>query len=149
MATEADHIALANKNHDVLMHLVKDIDRFPEWVTVAAFYKAVQIIEAVFVHQHGRCCHGHQKRLDALKSRGYQVLHKHYRVLWGASSVARYLYDTTSDKSYSSFASYLPPDRVYKAILKRRLVGIECEAVGLLSDKGRQALQRFPTTPGL
>ena len=38
MASEADHIALANKNHDVLMHLLNGVDRFPEWVTIAAFY---------------------------------------------------------------------------------------------------------------
>jgi hypothetical protein len=50
MATEADHIALANKNHDVLLHLLNDVERFPEWVAVAAFYKAVQIVEAVFVN---------------------------------------------------------------------------------------------------
>ena len=62
MATEADHIALANKNHDVLLYLMKDVRRFPEWVSVAAFYKAVQIVEAVFVHRHGRCCHGHCRR---------------------------------------------------------------------------------------
>ena len=54
MATEADHIALANKNHEVLLYLLKDAARFPEWITVAAFYKAVQIVEAVFVHKYGR-----------------------------------------------------------------------------------------------
>ena len=124
MATEANHIALANKNHDVLLHLQKDVDRFPEWVTVVAFYKAVQIVEAVFVHRHGHCCHGHQRRLDALKSHGYMVLHRHYRVLWAASSVARYLYDTTNEQSYSSFSDYLSPDKVNKAILRKRLRGL-------------------------
>jgi len=94
MARLVDHIALANKNHDALMHLLKDVDTFPEWVTVIAFYKAVQIIEAVFVHVQGRCCHGHQKRLAELKSKGYKALHSHYRALWSASCVARYLYDT-------------------------------------------------------
>jgi hypothetical protein len=143
MATEADHIALANKNHDVLIHLLKDVERFPEWVTVVAFYKAVQIIEAVFVHKYGRCCHGHQKRLEALKVRGYEILHKHYRALWSASSVARYLYDTDG-RGYSSFPDYLPPEKVVKLIVKRRLLGLECEAVGLLSDAGKTNLERIP-----
>jgi hypothetical protein len=144
MATEADHLALANKNHDLLLHLLQDAARFPEWVTVAAFYKAVQIVEAVFVHQHGRYCHGHQDRLDALKTRGYKVLHKHYRALWSASSVARYLYDSNARKGYSCFSDYLSPDNVVRAIVKRRLHGVECEAVGLLSDEGHKNLKRLP-----
>jgi len=85
MAREADHIALANKNHEALVHLWKDLERFPEWVTVVAFYKAVQIVEAVFAGRLGRSCHGHQERLRALKSAGYRILHRHYRALWGAS----------------------------------------------------------------
>ena len=144
MAKEADHIALANKNHDVLLHLLNDVDRFPEWVTVVAFYKAVQLVEAIFVRHYGRSCHGHQKRLDALKSRGLKKMYKHYRVLWGASSVARYLYDVTQDGDYTSFTDYLAPEQIKKAIIKRRLYGLECEAVGLLSDEARAQLQRIP-----
>ena len=144
MAKEADHIALANKNHDVLLHLLASVDRFPEWVTVAAFYKAVQIVEAVFVHNHGRSCHGHQKRLDALKARGYKLMHRHYRVLWAASSVARYLYNTAQESEYTSFTDYLLPERVKKAIVKRRLYGLECEAVRLLSDVAKAELLRIP-----
>ncbi len=145
MATESDHISLANKNHAALMHLLENVEEFPEWVTVVAFYKAVQIVEAIFVHRHGRSSHGHQRRLESLKARGYRDLHKHYRVLWGASSVARYLYDTTTDTAYSSFTDYLNPDRVKKAIVKRRLLGIECCAVSLLSDDGKRALERLPS----
>jgi hypothetical protein len=145
MATEADHIALANKNHDVLVHLLKDVDKFSEWVTVVAFYKAVQIVEAVFVNQHGRCCHGHQKRLDALKSHGYEEIFKHYRVLWNASSIARYLCDIEAKKSYAKFADYLAPEKVERAIVSRRLRGVECEAVSLLSPGGKASLKRFPT----
>ncbi len=142
MATEADHIALANKNHAVLLHLLEDVETFPEWVAVTAFYKALQIVEAMFVCQHGRSCHGHSARLDALKRRGYKEEHKHFRVLWAASSVARYLHDADSDKSYCSFADYMPPDRVRKFV-KTRLGGVECNAVQHLSDEGRKALQRF------
>jgi len=145
MATESDHIALANRNHAVLMHLLPDVETFPEWVTIVAFYKAVQIVEAVFMHNHGRCCHGHQQRLHRLKAYGYKQLHRHYRVLWSASSIARYLHDTVSNTPYSSFTDYLAPDRVTKAIVKRRLHGIECEAVSLLSEQGKQALERLPS----
>lgn len=145
MATEADHIALANKNHDVLVHLLKDVERFPEWVAVAAFYKAVQIIEAVFVSKYGRCCHGHQKRLEALKARGHKDLHRHYRALWSASSVARYLVDTAAPVGrYAKFSDYLSPAEVKNLLIKKRLHGIECAAVGLLSDSGHKMLWRLP-----
>lgn len=145
MATEADHIALANKNHDVLLHLLNDADRFPEWIAVVAFYKAVQIVEAVFVHKEGRCCHGHQRRLDALKTRGHKDLYKHYRALWAASSIARYLVDTdVPPKGYSSFSDYLSPEDVKNRLIKRRLHGVECAALGLLSEVGRTKLARLP-----
>ncbi len=145
MPAEANHISLANKNHAVLLHLQKNVDDYPEWVTVVAFYKAVQIVEAVLVHKRGRSYPGHQQRLNALKSGGYQYLHRHYRALWGASSVARYLCDTTNRMPYSTFADYLSPDQVVKIIIKKRLHGVECEAVGLLSDAGKTSLIRLPS----
>ena len=144
MASEADHLALANKNHDVLMHLMDDVDRFPEWITVLAFYKAVQVVEAVFDHKHGGGCHGHPARLDALKRRGYQSLFRHYRLLWAASSVARYLYDTVEQTPYKSFTDYRTPEQVARNLVNRRLRAIEDEAVGLLSESGRKQLHRLP-----
>lgn len=142
MATEADHIALANKNHAVLVHLLEDAEQFPEWVAVTAFYKALQIVEAMFVRKYGRSCHGHSARLDNLKKRGHKEEHKHFRVLWAVSSVARYLHDADSGKSYSSFTDFMPPDRVRKFV-KTRLGGVECNAVQHLSDNGRNTLKRF------
>lgn len=62
MPTEADHIALANKNHDVLQHLMQDPERFPEWIVTTAFYKAVQLVEAVFAN------HGHRQDREASAS---------------------------------------------------------------------------------
>lgn len=144
MATEAAHIALANKNHDVLIHLIKDVDRFPEWVTVVAFYKAVQIIDAAFEHTHGQCCHGHPRRLEMLKSRGYRELHKHYRALWSASSVARYLYDNAEHSTYSCFTDYLSADAVREKIVKKRLSNVEGHALKLLGDDLANALKRVP-----
>jgi hypothetical protein len=145
VATEMDHIALANRNHDVLQHLLQDVESFPEWVTIVAFYKAVQIVDAVLVRNRGRCGHGHHERLESLKAGGHKQLHKHYRALWGASCVARYLYDSDSRKAYSSFTDYLAPQQVEKVIVKRRLAGVECEAVSLLSEEAKRGLKRLPT----
>ena len=146
MGREADHISLANRNHDALIHLMRDLDKYSEWITVVAFYKALQIIEAVFVHTHGKCAHGHHGRLQGLKSRGYTILYKHFRSLWEASCVARYLCGPSSDspREYSCFADYLTPQKVKQTMVKRRLHGVECEAVALLSEDGRKALKRLP-----
>lgn len=145
MATEADHIALANRNHEVLLYLLEEVDRFPEWVAVTAFYKAVQIVEAILVRTSGRCSHGHQKRLDSLKSAGYEELHKNYRALWLASSIARYLVDTApSHAQYQRFSDYLPAEDVKRKLVQKRLYNVKCAAVGLLSDAGKATLVRLP-----
>jgi len=143
MASEADHIALANKNHDVLVYLLEDVERFPEWVTVAAFYKAVQIVDAMFRKATGRCCFGHDDRLNKLKI-GHKALHKHFRVLWSASSIARYLYDTVGHTPYSCFTDYMTPEQVRRTIVGKRLRGVECEALRFLSEDARSQLQRVP-----
>ena len=144
MPTEADHIALANKNQEALAYLIGDAERYPEWVTTVAFYKAVQLVEALFARRHGRSCHGHAKRLELLKQLGFKMIHRHYRALWGASSVARYLYDTVNNGSYSSFEDYCSADRVVGRFVERRLCGLEDELIGELSPDQAKALQKTP-----
>lgn len=48
MASELVHIELASRNHRTLLYLLEKHDDPPEWVTTVAFYKAVQVVEAVF-----------------------------------------------------------------------------------------------------
>lgn len=45
MATELEHIELANRNHEALRVLLAADDDHPEWVATIAFYKALQILE--------------------------------------------------------------------------------------------------------
>jgi hypothetical protein len=74
-------------------------------------------------------------------------MHKHYRALWSASSIARYLVDTAiPPQQFSKFSDYLPPESVRKLLVKKRLHGIECEAVGLLSAVGQASLLRLPNS---
>ena len=47
MATESDHISLANHNHGLLLHLLAH-GGYPDWAATVGFYKAVHIVEAVF-----------------------------------------------------------------------------------------------------
>lgn len=142
MATEADHIALANKNHEALTRLAENPELFPEWITTVAFYKALQIVEAVFANQRIKSCANHTDRLDSIKVRLPEIA-KHYRPLWAASTVARYLYDNDQKTPYSKFTDYLPSEKVISKIVEKRLRPIEQLAVGRLSDGAKEALQRI------
>ncbi len=109
MATETSHITLANRNHDTLCVLLGATDEHPEWVATIAFYKALQIVEAVFAtagYGHG---HGHSKRLEILQNRknGFNAFCKHYEALLEASEVARYLGARNLSGGYSSFSDYM------------------------------------------
>jgi hypothetical protein len=141
MASEADHVALANKNHDALFHLMASPDEYSEWITTITFYKAVQIVEAVLSATRGRHSPTHADRLSTLK-RLFPAIHKHFRVLWSASTIARYLHDRDSDTPYSSFQDYLPPDQVIQKMVNRRLDPIEQIALPLLSDSQKGSLKK-------
>lgn len=116
MAAVKDHIALANKNHEALLYLLREPGQFPEWITTVAFYKAVQLVEAVFREQLGRNCHTHKDRLRALKQPKFKDIFRHYRPLWAASCVARYLHDNDSGAAYSTFSDYISPEKVEEKI---------------------------------
>lgn len=83
--------------------------------------------------------------MEAWKSLGERELYRHYRALWGASCVARYLYDTAAQTSYASFSDYCVHDRVYERFVKRRLRPLEQLIVGRLSDDAASILLRIPS----
>jgi hypothetical protein len=145
MATEVDHIALANKNQDALGYMIGEVARFPEWVTTIAFYKGVQLVEAVFAN-NGKHTHGHKDRHEMLKAPTFQVLYRDYRALWSASTVARYLYDNDRQVRYSQFSDYLPPDRVIEKLVNKRLRTLEQHAISMLSPRCCTSLKRLPST---
>ncbi len=66
MASDLDHIRLANHNHDLMLHLLQS-GRFGDWATTAAFYKAVHIVEAVFAADMGKHSTSHVDRELTLK----------------------------------------------------------------------------------
>lgn len=125
MASDLDHVALANRNHEALEHLLEQPGRFPEWITTIAFYKALQMVEASFAHTQTGRTSTHGDRLDRLKrEKRYQHIFKHYRPLWEASMVARYLSDL-SGRDYRSFTDYMKPEVVVAQIVRHRLRQIE------------------------
>lgn len=144
MAAEADHIALANKNHEALLYLMIDPEKFPEWITTVAFYKAVQIVEAVFSHHPStKNCSSHPERLNQLKRPEFVPIFRHFRVLYSASTIARYLHDNANHDSYSRFTDYLPAEKVIRKIIEKRLRPIEENCIRLLSSSAKQSLSRI------
>jgi len=143
MATELEHIALANKNHEALVVLLRSAGDHPEWVATIAFYKALQIIEATFAHKglgHG---HGHSKRLEVLQDNknGYSSLCKHYEALLEASEVARYLgARAIGGAGYTSFTSYMTMADVKSDLLQKRLMNVEMHARAFLSPPAKELL---------
>jgi hypothetical protein len=146
-----DHIALANKNHDALMYLIQDHLKFPEWITTIAFYKAVQLVEAVCVFRRGRGCSGHDERSRVIQLAPFNQtkLFLHHKSLRNESEVARYLYDRESKKGYSSFSDRIPAGEVVDRIIRRRLVPLEEIVVGMLGKQAKAELRRIhvPSLP--
>jgi len=151
VAAELDHIALANKNHRALVRLIGEPGAHSEWIATIAFYKAVQIVEAVFARHLKIHSHSHDGRIQDLKRPLFKDLFRAFRPLFSASLVARYLEDSsarkfgggTSSKAYASFSDYLSHDDVVKRLLKKRLNGLEQTALQFLSEPARQGLDRI------
>ncbi len=129
MSSEDAHLALAQRNQVAIDHLLGKPDDCAEWVVTVAFYKALHLVEAVFCHDgigHGQ---NHERRDELLKrNRRYSHIYKHYRPLWAASIVARYLEDrdrNRGDTGYSSFSDYLSVADVQSQMLGHRLREIE------------------------
>jgi hypothetical protein len=148
MPSEGAHLVLAQRNQELIDHLLKDIDRFPDWVTTVAFYRALHLVEAVFANdpnvKHGG---DHGKRQEYLKrDRKYASIYKSYRPLWAASTVARYLEDAETGAAYPSFSKYLTAEQVRTVILGHYLRKIESSVEQLLGKSLQPAPK--PAAPG-
>lgn len=130
MASENEHIALANKNHDCLMHLLPNVATHPEWVATIAFYKAVQITEAVFDALMGKDSTSHKDREETIKRHPkLKSAFKDYQLLLTGSRIARYLADP-----HATFTSWMSPQDVEKILVYQRLHRFEQQMLPFLTD---------------
>jgi hypothetical protein len=144
MSSADSHISLANKNQSVLTHLAVDLEKYSEWVATVAFYKALHIVESVFVAKGVGNTSNHVDRLLKLKrDRRFHHIFEHYRPMWVASQIARYLEDPAGPTAYSSFRDYLRPDEVMKQIVRHRLRQVEASALRLCPELASK-LQTWP-----
>lgn len=137
MATEADHIALANHNHDVMVALVAA--GIADWSATVAFDKAVHRVEAVFAAHARTHSTIHDSRETRLKKHPYKVIFKPSSHLLGASRTARYLADRHG-QSYRTFTDFMSLERV-RQLIRTQLRGVEQSALFFLSDEGRHSLR--------
>lgn len=141
MAASSKHIELANINHETLMYLLKDHQNHPEWIATIAFYKAVQVVEAV-IALSGRHSEDHLSRLRRVKA-SYAPIYANLNALYGKSKIARYLHDTDS-----SFRAHMSADDVVKELVKKRLARLEQQCIQLyLGKRGNLEVIHPPDLP--
>jgi len=144
MSRESNHIALANQNHLAMICLHEAADTHPEWIVTIAFYKAVHVVQAM-LSKANKSCHDHKTRHAILK-RDYPEIWKHFRSLWAASTIARYLYDNANQTSYKSFVDHCPAEKVYSRFVEKRLRSVEDLSINKLSQEMKEELIRVPAS---
>jgi hypothetical protein len=121
MPSASQHRSKAKRNRDFLNSI--DLDNFPEWVAVAAFYTAVHLIEQCRAATRDGDSISHEDRLDYVQHRCPSEIHSAYQILQNVSMLARY-------QSVSAFYAQFQPEDVQREIVDNRLTTIEKYAKG-------------------
>ena len=127
MPAKDAHIVIANKHTQTIDYLLKDPLHSP-WVVTVAFYKALHIVEAIFHHDtRFRLDHTyhHEERNDSLRREPrYSKLWKHYKPLYDASRIARYLTLGSGANVYCDFSTYIDASEVKSEFIDHHLFQI-------------------------
>ncbi len=118
MPTEKAHIDKALHNIEVVAYLNGQPD-YHDWTATVCFYAALHVVEALFVLdtsiRHGI---NHEHREQVLKrTKRFEKVYRHYRVLQSAATVARYL-----NERGDPFKAYLSPAEVCADLVKHHLL---------------------------
>ena len=116
-------------------------EMFPEWVATIAFYKALHLVEAVFIHNkevsHRQT---HDSRNKVLKETNiYKKINKHYSPLYRISLIARYM--QADGQTEPSFTRYMPPKKVQNEVLGHHLHQVQVAARKFLSARAKALLE--------
>jgi hypothetical protein len=124
MPNIADHLKLAKRLRCTISYLSKENDQHSEWIAVTAFYRALHLSEAVLLKNQINHDRTHVGREQALKrTKSTENIWKHYRPLWQASCIARYL--AFHDAEYVDFSSFMEPAKVISELIEYRLRELE------------------------
>jgi len=94
-----------------------DIDDFPEWKVVAAFYVAVHLVERLRAATNDGHSTSHEDRLNYVQI-VHPDIHTSYHVLQNASMLARY-------QSRGDFFNQFQSNEVAETLIGRYLSGVE------------------------
>lgn len=138
MPSKEAHIAAAKENQATIDCLLAQSDEHLRWVVTIAFYKALHVVEALLAgDSQSPVDHTdeHSTRNKLLKTtRRYENIWRHYRPLWEASLIARYLRANESGPAYDVFTNYMPRPVVESMVLRHYLAKIITSAGKLLND---------------
>ena len=128
MPNKECHLAIAKRNQELIDDLIARGNTHPEWVAEIAFYKALHIVDAVLFMNHSDKHGGsHDSRGRILKTtHRYQNIYNHYRPLFAASLVGRYL--EHSSNGCKCFADYMSAQEVVEKLLNHHLKQLEKSA---------------------
>ena len=85
------YLRKANRNKTfVSQYLVQIIDKFPDWVSVVAFYSALHFVDAHLIKHHSMQCKHHDER-ETKVAIHLSEIYPIYKSLFELSFRARYL----------------------------------------------------------
>jgi len=131
------HEAVAIRNQVVLDELTANLEHrfveFAPWVISVAFYKALHLVEGILfidgIHSRERRpihSQDHTERKNILRRNRYANLWKHYRPLYEASMVARYLCDTSGTGNSLEFSEkYIKDSSILDTLIRHHLHQIQ------------------------
>jgi len=137
------HEAAAARNQKVLDCLLENYDSSPDdfahWVIAVAFYKALQLLEGIFSCEkqpfHSKDHQERNRRLKEIKK--YEHLWRHYRPLFEASMVARYLVLPNSGADQTDLNTYLSGTSIRGKFINHCLRQIEKSFATIKADSDK------------
>jgi hypothetical protein len=120
MPSADQHKNKAARNRQFLDSI--DIEKYPDWVVVSAFYTAVQLIEKMRAEAGNGDSTSHEDRLDYVQHQLPSNVHTAYHILQNASMLARY-------QAMKDFFAQFQSESVREEIVGKRLAEIEKHSV--------------------
>jgi len=100
------HLQKAERNKEFLLgHLMKILDKCPDWATIVAFYSALHFVEAFLKKNHGLDFKGHEERHIFMSQHLREVFSAYYR-----------LYDLGFESRYKSIKDAPSYDEAKSAV---------------------------------
>lgn len=135
MASESEHLSVANRNHETLLALCRQgLRQHGPWIATIAFYKALHVMEAAASCQTPPVHNNDHATRDSFFKTATRFSHayKFYRPLRQASEIARYLTDPRGSSSAVMFDYAITPQELVLKYLLHHLHQVEESCIQFL-----------------